>query len=295
MTQIQISQLTVRYNGRKAPTLVDLDLAINRGETVLLLGASGCGKSTLALTLNGLIPHSVGGELRGQVLVDRLDTQQHPVADLARKTGILFQDPEAQFVTLKVEDELVFGLENLCVAPEQMDALVEAALAAVNLAELRQRPVRTLSGGEKQRIALAALLVMAPPILVFDEPTANLDPVGTQEVFALIAGLKARGDHTILLIEHKLDELMHLIDRVVVLGEQDALLADGPPRTVFDRDYSRLRSQGVWTPQVVQLAHALRSQGLQLERVPVTLDEAESLLGNQLTSRQARLANGSGQ
>ena len=275
---ITIDQLTVKYVGRKQPTLQNVNLHINAGETVLLLGASGCGKSTLALTLNGLIPHAIGGHIEGTVTVDRLDTQQTTVAELARKVGIVFQDPEAQFVTLKVEDEIVFGLENLRFPPEQMRERVDQALAKVAMDGFHEHRVERLSGGQKQRITLAALLAMEPHILVFDEPTANLDPIGTQDVFALIGEQQAQQRHTIILIEHKLDELMHLIDRVIVLGEQGSILADGAPRIVFDDYADTLQTHGIWIPQICLLAHHLRTQGIVLDPFPVTLDEAEMAL-----------------
>jgi energy-coupling factor transport system ATP-binding protein len=275
---ITLTDVSVQYIGRKDPAFSAVTLTLRPGETVLLLGASGSGKSTLALTLNGLIPHSVGARLRGQVQVEGLDTQHTTVAELARKVGIIFQDPDAQFVTLKVEDEIVFGLENLGMDPASMRAAVDAALQAVGMAHARERPTFVLSGGEKQRIALAALLAMEPRVLVFDEPTANLDPAGTREVFDLIARYKAQHDHTLVLIEHKLDALMHLIDRVIVLGPGGALIADGPPRRVFDQLGPRLRAEGVWMPQVCQLAHRLREQGRPLPFFPITLDEAADML-----------------
>jgi energy-coupling factor transport system ATP-binding protein len=276
--QIKLTNLTVTYPGRKDPTLQNVSLTLHAGETVLLLGASGSGKSTLALTLNGLIPHALGCISAGAVRVDGIDTQQTTVADVARRVGIVFQDPEAQFVTLTVEDEILFGLENLCLPPEQMDARVTAALDQVGMAAYRRHPVERLSGGQKQRIALAALLALEPETLVFDEPTANLDPVGTQDVFALLAELKARGQHTIILIEHKLDELMQLIDRVIVLGSQGAILADGAPRTVFEDQAAALEAHGIWMPQVCVLAHRLRARGIVSAPFPVTLEEADSVM-----------------
>ncbi len=281
MSPIEIQDLRVRYAGRKAPALDGVDLALNEGETVLLLGASGSGKSTLALTLNGLIPHSLGCEMDGSVRVAGMDTRQTEVAGLSQRVGIVFQDPEAQFVTLKVEDEVVFGLENLCVPPGDMDGRVDRALARVGMAGHRHRRVDALSGGEKQRVALASLLAMEPRVLVFDEPTANLDPVGTREVFALISSLKERGEHTVVLIEHKLDDLMHLIDRVVALGEAGEVLADGPPRAVFRDHADALRSPGVWMPQTALLAHRMGGRGLPLDPFPVTPDEAERALRRQ--------------
>ncbi|PDV98984.1 ABC transporter ATP-binding protein [Candidatus Chloroploca asiatica] len=276
---LELAHLTITYPGRKLPTVANASLTISVGETVLLLGASGSGKSTLALTLNGLIPHALGSITAGCVRVDGLETQTTPIADLTQRVGIVFQDPEAQFVTLKVEDEILFGLENLCVPPEQMDARVTAALTQVGMADYRHRPVDRLSGGQKQRVALAALLAMDPQVLIFDEPTANLDPVGTEDVFALIAAHKAQHNHTIILIEHKLDALMHLVDRVVVLGEQGVILADGPPRSVFFHHADALATHGIWMPQVCLLAQQLATRGVTLQPFPVTLDEAEHVLG----------------
>jgi energy-coupling factor transport system ATP-binding protein len=192
---IQIKELKFKYIGRKAEALAGIDLHIEKGETVLLLGPSGSGKSTLALCLNGLIPQVIGGRMAGQVRVAGLDTREAPVSDLAQQVGILFQDPEAQFVTMTVEDEIAFGLENLRVPPEEMEGRIQDALDEVGIAHYRRQRVDALSGGEKQRLALAALLAMRPQVLVFDEPTANLDPVGTRQVFETIAQLKRTGRH----------------------------------------------------------------------------------------------------
>jgi energy-coupling factor transporter ATP-binding protein EcfA2 len=278
MALIEINGLTVKYPGRKLPVLQDVNLHLRQGETVLLLGASGCGKSTLALTLNGLIPHESGSILNGRVCVDGQDTQRTTVANLAQKVGIVFQDPDAQFATLTVEDEIVFGLENLCLPPSEMDKRVVRALAQVGLPHHRERRVDQLSGGEKQRIALASLLAMEPSVLVFDEPTANLDPVGTRDVFALIRQCKEQGAHTIVLIEHKLDDLMDLVDRVVVLGTGGSILADGTPRAVFRDAIDILQQYGVWIPQVALLAQRLRDQGMALTKFPITPGEAEDVL-----------------
>jgi energy-coupling factor transport system ATP-binding protein len=282
MALIEIDELTIKYPGRKQPVLQHLNLQLHQGETVLLLGASGSGKSTLALTFNGLIPHESGSILHGHVRVDGIDTQQTTVAELARRVGIVFQDPDAQFATLIVEDEIVFGLENLCVPPTEMDRQIVKALEQVGLPHYRHRRVEQLSGGEKQRVALASLLAMEPSILVFDEPTANLDPVGTQEVFELIRRCKEQGTHTIVLIEHKLDDLMELVDRVVVLGAGGSILADGSPQKVFYDDLSTLQEHGVWIPQVALLAHHLHEQGITFashtNSYPITLAEAEDML-----------------
>ncbi|WP_376795445.1 ABC transporter ATP-binding protein [Thermogemmatispora sp.] len=279
---IEIEDLTVKYPGRRAPALERLQLELRAGETVLLLGPSGSGKSTLALTLNGLIPHSVGKVQSGRVRVAGLDTRQTTVATLAQRVGLLFQDPEAQFVMFTVEDEIAFGLENLCFSPEEMERRISESLRLVGLTELRYRRVEQLSGGEKQRVALAALLALEPEILVFDEPTANLDPQGTQEVFALLRRCKEAGRYTIVLIEHRLDELMDLVERMVVLGKRGEVVADGEPRELLRSQLGTLEELGVWVPQVARLAHALQQQGWSLEPFPLTLAEAEAVLKKRL-------------
>ncbi|MBX5457337.1 MAG: ATP-binding cassette domain-containing protein [Thermogemmatispora sp.] len=275
---IEIEDLTVKYPGRRMPALEHLQLQLRAGETLLLLGPSGSGKSTLALTLNGLIPHSIGKLQSGHVRVAGLDTRQTTVAALAQRVGILFQDPEAQFVMFTVEDEIAFGLENLCFSPDEMERRISESLRLVGLTELRYRRVEQLSGGEKQRVALAALLALEPEILVFDEPTANLDPQGTREVFDLLRRCKETGRYTIVLIEHRLDELMDLVERMVVLDKRGEVVIDGTPREVLRAHLSTLQELGVWVPQVARLAHALQQHGWPLEPFPLTLSEAVEAL-----------------
>lgn len=271
---IAIEHLTVRYVGRKQPALADLSLTFHAGEAVLLLGPSGCGKSTLALTLNGLIPHSQDvAVFAGRVWVNGNDTRTTPPAVLAQQVGIVFQDPEAQFVMPDVASEVAFGLENVCLPVDEIRQRIGEALAQVGLAGWERATAWTLSGGQKQRVALASLLAMRPRVLVFDEPTAHLDPQGVREVFAVIAALKQRGEHTLILIEHRLDELIPLIDRVVVLGAQGELVADGTPEAVFNAHFETLRALGVWMPQVTLLGAALG-----LRPLPVTLEQAAHTL-----------------
>ena len=275
---IQVQDLHFKYVGRKAEALQGVNLHIRQGETVLLLGPTGSGKSTLALCLNGLIPQVMGGRMSGRVCIAGLDTSETPISELTQQVGIVFQDPEAQFVTMTVEDEIAFGLENLRVPPEEMDGHIREALARVGMTRYRRRRVDALSNGEKQRLALATLLAMRPRILVFDEPTANLDPVGTREVFETITQLKRTGRYTIILVEHKLDELMHLVDRVVALTPNGSILADGPPQAIFRDQADALLEHGIWMPQTALLAHRLRGHGVRLEPFPITLEQAEQAL-----------------
>jgi energy-coupling factor transport system ATP-binding protein len=244
---IELNHLTVRYPRAAGPALRDLSLRIEPGETALLLGPSGGGKSTLALTLAGLIPHDRYADVQGQVRVDGIDPLSAAPGEVAARVGLLFQDPEAGFATLTVEDEIAFGLENLRVPPEQMPGRIRAALDRVSMSGMGLRRLTTLSGGEAQRVALAALLAMDPPLLVLDEPTSNLDPASRREFFSVLGRLKP--DRTILLIEHNLDACLPLADRVVALGTGGGLLAQGPPDPVFRDHLDEIRQTGAWLPE----------------------------------------------
>lgn len=269
---ITISNLHFKYSGRKKKTLAGVNLKINPGEVILLLGPSGCGKSTLAMSLNGLIPSIIDGAIEGNVQIGDKDTQLTSVSELTKTVGFVFQDPESQFVTMKVEDEIAFGPENLKVSPNEIEKTVQDSLKQINMESFRYQNLDCLSGGQKQSVALASVLAMKPEILVFDEPSANLDPKGTKIVFDQIETLKKTGGFSIILIEHKLDEVIHLVDRVVLLGADGVIHVDGPPREVFYNQYEKFIKQGVWIPQMVSLA--LKLKGKSLEFRPLTAKEA---------------------
>jgi energy-coupling factor transport system ATP-binding protein len=276
---ILVEGLSFRYRTRKRPALREVSFAVARGETLLILGPSGGGKSTLALCLNGLIPHSLHGELRGRVQVDGCEVRTASVAEMARRVGLVFQDPDAEFCMLRVDDEIAFGLENLRVAAAEMPARIARALDLVGLTGAEKMRIERLSGGARQRLALACVLAMDPPVLVFDEPTSNLDPAGAEEVFAEIARLKARGGRTIVIIEHRLDHLMGVVDRVLVLGPDGSLVALGAPAEVLRWHADDLERFGVWIPQVSEVANRLVRRGVHLETYPTTVDQAVRAFG----------------
>jgi energy-coupling factor transporter ATP-binding protein EcfA2 len=243
-----------------------------------VLGPSGCGKSTLSLCLNGAIPHFIEGHLEGRVRIGGRDTRAGSMADMAQQVAVVFQDPEAQFCMLTLEDEVAFGLENLAVPRAEMDTRIDEALAWVGLQDRRRDQIERLSGGQKQRLALGCVLAQRPDVLVFDEPTAQLDPVGAAELVALLERLRALGRHTLVIIEHRLDELMPLVDEVLVLNQAGEAVAQGPPRQIM-RDWGTwLSSAGVWVPQVSELATSLSELGVQLHPFPLTVGDAVNAL-----------------
>jgi energy-coupling factor transport system ATP-binding protein len=248
------------------------------GEVVLLLGPSGSGKSTLTLALNGLLPQAVPATVTGSIEVDGLDTQTTPVAELSTRVGMVFQDPDAQLVTGTVLDEVAFGPENLRMPVADVLARAEAALRRVGLWERRAENPDRLSGGGRQRLAIACALAMGSPLLVLDEPTANLDPAGIEEVYAALGELVAAGDRAILLVEHNLDAAVGFVDRVVVLGHDGRLAADGTVDEVLRGRAEELHDLGVWLPVATIAALRLRRAGFALDPLPLTPDELRDAL-----------------
>jgi energy-coupling factor transport system ATP-binding protein len=245
----------LREGDEAVPVLKGINLQIARGEFVALLGRVGAGKTTLCMALNGLAPHATGGVFRGDVTILGQNTKQRTVPDLARSVGLVFQDPESQIVQMRVEDEVAFGCENLGIAAAEIEERIAWALAAVGLAEYRDRSTLLLSGGEKQRVAIAAMLAMRPQVLVLDEPTASLDPAGKSAVFTVLAELRDRHEMTIVMATQELERIARFADRVVVLhGGQVGL--DGPPEQVFGQ-VARLQEWGIGAPQMAELGHLL--------------------------------------
>ena len=275
---IELQDLGFRYAGRLRPALRDVTFNLKRGESLLVLGPSGCGKSTLALCLNGAIPHFIEGDLTGEVRIGGRSTREASMAELAQRVGLVFQDPESQFCMLKVDQEVAFGLENLSVPCDEMHSRIVDSLRRVGLADREHERIEQLSGGQKQRLALACVLAQRPEVIVFDEPTAQLDPSAAQEVVAMLGELRSQGDHTLIIVEHRLDELMQLVDKVLVLNSDGQVIAFGTAREVMRDQVEWLIRAGVWVPQVSELASQLAKRGLHLDPFPMTVAEAAAAL-----------------
>lgn len=274
----RVRDLAVRHDAAHTATPAGATLEIRAGEVVLLLGPSGSGKSTLALTLNGLIPHAVPAEMTGTVEVAGLDARSTPVSVLSTHVGMVFQDPDAQLVTGTVLDEVAFGPENLRLPVDEVLARTERALRQVDLWERRAENPDRLSGGGRQRLAIACALAMGSELLVLDEPTANLDPAGIEDVYVALHDLVRHADgtprdHAILLIEHNLDAAVALTDRVVVLDAEGRTVADGPVDEVLRGQAEELHAMGVWLPISTLAALRLRRAGWAFDRLPLTPDE----------------------
>ena len=245
-----------RHAGRQAWAIRGLDLCIEEGERVLLLGASGAGKSTLLLALAGLLDPSGGGESEGELLVRGADPT------IARdETAIVFQDPETQLVAARAGDDVAFGLENRCVPTERIWPRVHAALAAVAFPYPADRRTEALSGGEKQRLAIAGAIALEPRLLLLDEPTANLDDEGARQVTAVLRTVAAESVRTLIFVEHHVEAALSLVDRVVVIGAGAGVIADGPPARVFATDGALLAALSVWVPGLAPHRPPTRERG----------------------------------
>jgi energy-coupling factor transporter ATP-binding protein EcfA2 len=225
----QFTGVTYTYPGATRPALRDVTLSIRPAEVILLLGGSGSGKSTLLRALNGLVPHFHGGTFAGRVTVDEFDTRTARPHDLAHRVGLVFQDPENQAVMTTVEREIAFGLENLGVASSAITRLVEEALISLGLSHLRHAPLAELSGGELQKVALAAVIATQPHLLLLDEPTSQLDPVSSEELLSAIRRLSEDTGATIVLAEHRVERCLHLATRVIYM-EDGVVLVDAAPQ-----------------------------------------------------------------
>lgn len=239
---VEIQGLTYTFDGALSPALAEVSLAIAPGDFVVITGPSGCGKSTLALAIGGYLFQQYQGTVQGSVYLAGKDVQHSPVYELAEIVGLVQQNPEAQLCTLTVEDEIAFGLENHRVPSVEIGPAIDRALEMVGAPHLRDRDLQTLSGGEKQRVAIAAVLALEPRVLILDEPTSSLDPTATAAVFAVIERIRSMTGITVIVIEHKLAYLMPFEPRLVRMDEgriiDDETAHDGYPSC---DDWSNLR------------------------------------------------------
>ncbi|MCD6148501.1 ABC transporter ATP-binding protein, partial [bacterium] len=212
---IRIENFSFRYN--KKWVLKEINLEIKRGDFVLIAGKSGSGKSTLALAISGFLKGK--GEKKGNIYFKGKNVDEYELFDLAKNIGIVQQDPENQICTLNVTDELSFALENMCLDKKEIEKRIKWALSIVGAENLRDRDTFSLSGGEKQKIAIASILAMKPDVIIFDEPTSNLDPKVTLEIFNVIKRIREKANITVIVIEHKWEYIMKYVNKIALLED----------------------------------------------------------------------------
>lgn len=273
MAIVNLKDVAYKYPLTDSPALRDINLQVEEGEFVAVVGPNGAGKSTLCYTLAGFVPHFFKGELTGSVEVDGRDLHTSTLHEWVLNVGLAFQNPFNQISGAKytVFEELAFGLENIGVPREEMKSRVQDAMKLTGISDLADRSPYSLSGGQQQRVALTSILVMQPKILVLDEPTSQMDPIGTREVFGVIRTMAERG-MTVVLVEHKVEWIAQFADRVIALHEGQILL-EGTPSQVLTSDL--LPGKGFGISRYTSVAREAKNAGLWTkEYLPVTLDEA---------------------
>lgn len=257
---IELRDFSFRYREGTAPTVLDVNLTIPDGAFVGITGAAGSGKSTLTYALNGIIPHCYPGDFYGEVLIDGLDTVDTDLTELSRLVGSVCQDIDSQMVSSVVEDEMLYGLENFGVPRDQIELRMTEALEAMGISSLRDRVISTLSGGQKQKVAIASILALRPRVLVLDEPTAELDPASSLAVFDLLARYASEHGTTVVVVEQKIALLSEYADLLVIMDEGSVRFA-APPADVLEHS-DELLAIGVNCPRSTSLMNRLRKDGL---------------------------------
>lgn len=268
---LQAQDVRFRYDTEQPNFAVDgVSMEVHRGEFVAVLGANGCGKSTLAKHFNAiLLPES------GTVLVEDMDTRtDEKLYDIRQKVGMVFQNPDNQIVAAIVEEDVAFGLENIGVPGPEIRPRVEKALAAVDMLDYAKRAPHRLSGGQKQRVAIAGVLALEPRCIVFDEPTAMLDPKGRKEIVSTVLKLNKEKHITIVYITHKMEEAI-LADRIIAM-EKGKIVLEGTPKEVFTQ-VDRIRGLGLECPLAAEVADALDKQGHRLPPIITHKELCEAL------------------
>jgi energy-coupling factor transport system ATP-binding protein len=285
---ISVKNLSFSYQGTEKTAIANINLQVKKGEFLGITGPTGAGKSTLLQCLNGVIPHFLAGRYEGEVYVAGRRVSETTSQELSGVIGTVFQDPEAQIVSANVEEELAFGPENLSLCPAEILKRIDFSLKAVGIEDLRHAAINSLSGGQKQRVAIAAVLAMLPEVIILDEPTAELDPVGTDDLFRALHELNRELGITVIIVEHKMEHLAQYCSRLLVLKD-GRVQKDGKPSTVF-ADWQEVNELGVSLPQVTELIGRLLSEdgSRAIDEMPITIEEAKAYLKEVLSAEGKR-------
>jgi energy-coupling factor transport system ATP-binding protein len=273
MALVNLQNVTYKYPLTKTPVLQNVNLQVNEGEFVAVMGPNGAGKSTLCYALAGFVPHFFKGEISGEIEVDGKKSSESTLDEWVLNVGLAFQNPFNQISGAKytVFEEIAFGLENIGVPRSEMKDRVDEAMALTGISDLADRSPYSLSGGQQQRVALTSILVMRPRLLVLDEPTSQMDPIGTREVFGVVRKMAEEG-MTVIMVEHKVEWIAHFADRVIALNEGQVLM-EGKPNEVLTSDL--LPEKGFGISRYTSVAREAQKQGVwKQKQLPVTLFEA---------------------
>lgn len=277
MACIELRDVSYRYPTSPKKNLKNINLTVESGEFIAVIGRNEAGKTTLCNVIRGFAPHFYNGTVSGSVKVNGKDVLATEIGELSSDVGYVFQNPFNQNSGVKstVYEEISYGLENLGVSREKIFRRVDEVIDLLGIGHLAGKHPMKLSGGQCQRVALASVIVMEPEVLLIDEPTSQLDPKGTEDVFKIIKMLKDRGKTTIL-VEHKIDRIAEYADRAILM-DQGQIVKDGPAQEILSDP--ALLDCGVNMPEVALLGVKLREHGYNLPQIPITLDQAEVQIG----------------
>ncbi len=273
---ISIRDMSFTYRDETKPALSEISLTIPDGGFLGVIGPAGAGKTSLARAICGMIPHHYPGDYYGSVTVNGMDTVDTSILDLSRQVGMVFQDVDSQLINPIVEDELLYGLENFSVPRAEIPRRLEEAMQRVGIADLRERTIGSLSGGQRQKVAIASILALQPRILVLDEPTGELDPRSSRQVFSLLRELNEEQGITIILIEQKIMLLCEFVRQMAVMSE-GRIIRQGETREVLSHA-EELQNLGVNCPRVTTLSRILSGRTGTEQPVCINLDEAEKMV-----------------
>ncbi|OQY34462.1 MAG: hypothetical protein B6I38_02390 [Anaerolineaceae bacterium 4572_5.1] len=273
---IKITNYSWKYINTKNPAIENINLSVEEGAFIGIIGPNGSGKTTLAYSMDGLIPGQYNGIKKGTVSIFGKEVEEYGKGELQRLVGVVFSDPEAQFTAMTVEDELVFGMENIGLTVPEIRNRLEWVIELTDLKHLLEKPPYEISGGQKQRVALAAVLAMMPKILILDEPTSMLDPISRMRIFDVLAKLKKEKSSTIIVIEHSLENLVPLADRMVLMA--DGALALEDETQAFFQKTEFLLEKGAFPPGALRFFHELSQRKLYSGNYPLTVESASVVL-----------------
>ncbi len=276
-----LENVSYQYPRSTEPVLSEINLSIQKGEFFGLIGPTGAGKTTFCCALNGIVPQFYGGRFFGKIEIAGLDTLEHPISVLAQHVGQVFEDPETQLIATSVENEIAFALENLKVPREEIMRRIPRVLEMVRLEGTEKKHPAELSGGQKQRLAIAAALAAQPDLLILDEPTSQLDPVGANEVFSTVSELNKELGMTILMCSHASEEMAEYASRIGLLSN-GVLQSVGTPEEIYS-DIPLLINNDLRVPQVASTFYSIKQKAISVQSIPVRLEEGKQELSGLIT------------
>lgn len=275
MSIIKFNNFHFRYKGNEEYALNNINLDIDEKKFILLAGETGSGKTSLIRSINGLIPQFYSGYYKGNVEIDNIKTTETTIAELSRKVGIVFQNPENQLISMNVEHEIVFGPENLGYPKEKIEKRFNNVVQLTGIESILDKPPFELSGGEQQRVALASILILQPEILILDEPTANLDPYFAKKILLLLKDIQEKEDITIIISEHRMDLILSLIDKIILMDNGKVLLYDSKDKVVNSDEFQHVNLN---RPIIYSIFDKLKKKNVYNKNIPVSISSAIKIL-----------------